>query len=394
MPAAGAVALGKGVAVAHESQRILATDAVVHALVDPAQIHVRLEIHTPQGVDHVDKAIEIHPQVILDRQAVVVPQGLHGALDAVDAGVGQLVHGAAHRLEIEGHIVVAGRGNEQHRLGLRVDDGQDVHVAAAARRHGAVGVDAAEIGAEAVLPQGRILQGRQDVLLDLGVDDRGLGHDLRLDPGAEVLRHIELLRIALVIRQAVDQVEVGCGDQQRVHLSLVQGAHQLLERAIAAQLDRPPVLPFQILAGLVDGRGIHTGDGAEDILALHRVLDGDLPVGIVCVLLHIDLDLGVLGAHLRDLVHPAVIPVYVKAHGALHQAHEEQQHDGRDAEAGFFVLPLLLPLQQIQQHGDQRQHRRADEHELVRQQVGLDDGPAQKGRQRQAEGEHHIKEYF
>ena len=106
---------------------------------------VGVDVHAADGVDDVDEARKIDAEVVLHIHAVEVAQRGHAGLDAVEAGVGQLVLAVG---ACEVNIVVARGVDEGRLLGGGVDHGEDVHVAAGLFGQLAAVVHAAEVDDE------------------------------------------------------------------------------------------------------------------------------------------------------------------------------------------------------------------------------------------------------
>ena len=82
-----------------------------------------------KGVYNLLKSREIHPEIIIDVNAVEHRQGIHAHLYSVNSRVGELVWHAAGNGER--YIVISGSGNQYNLAGIRVDHGKDVYIAAA-----------------------------------------------------------------------------------------------------------------------------------------------------------------------------------------------------------------------------------------------------------------------
>ena len=144
------VPLGKAHPLPGKGQRLDACQLVVALLVGADVLHgelpVGVDADAPQGVNHLHKAGEIHPQVVGDIHPVQCLQGVHRGFHPVDARVGQLVHGAP--CLGEGHVEIPGRGQQEQALFPGVHRRQDVHVAAGQGGHRPKGIAAAEVDHE------------------------------------------------------------------------------------------------------------------------------------------------------------------------------------------------------------------------------------------------------
>ena len=132
---------------------------------------------------------------------------------------------------------------------------------------------------------------------------------------------------------------------------------------------------------------VSTRPGCRSDTALHRVFDG---LGLVLIL-HEEAHLGILGVHLGDVSHLAVVLMDEIRPRALQDAQKQQQHDGRHPGAGLFVLSLLFLLQQKQQQRDQEEQPRCQIDKLIRDQMRIVQRPAQKAGQQQICRKHNVE---
>ena len=204
------VPLGKAHPLPGKGQRLDACQLVVALLVGADVLHgelpVGVDADAPQGVNHLHKAGEIHPQVVGDIHPVQRLQGVHRGLHPVDARVGQLVHGAP--CLGEGHVEIPGRGQQEQALFPGVHRRQDVHVAAGQGGHRPKGIAAAEVDHE---PFRGLLGDRGQRRLLLHVQGAHLPHACfrpLIAPGvgeALLIGHLQHSGLALPLPQGVRQ---------------------------------------------------------------------------------------------------------------------------------------------------------------------------------------------
>ena len=150
--AAVAVAGSVGIALAGESEgagaiNILVEPLLKHAL--PAlqfQWLVGIDIDAAKCVDDLDDSLEADLASVVNLNAEQIFDGVFGHLDAVDAGVGELVFIAGGTVELD--VIVARDRNEEDACGLWIYDGDDINIAAGGLGDGATRVGAGNIHCE------------------------------------------------------------------------------------------------------------------------------------------------------------------------------------------------------------------------------------------------------
>ena len=173
---------------------------------------------------------------MVHRDAVQVAQCSHAGLHAVQTGVGQLVL-AVGAGQI--HIVVAGRVDQCHLLGLGVHHSQNVHVAAGFFGQFTTGVHAAEVDDERLLGDlvglgtgeqtvGHVVQ-RGQTLLGPDTAQRHAGAQEHREHPGHLSGHIVLLT---ALDQQPEQEQQG-GQNDQIQHGQHLGAPQLYQRSHA-----------------------------------------------------------------------------------------------------------------------------------------------------------------
>ena len=302
------------------------------------EIRIGLNIHAAERVDNLHQSREVHTDIVVRLHPVEVAEHLHRLVDAVESGVGELVQLS---VACQRQVVVARRIYQQDLLGRRIDNGENVHVAAALGRdviHARV--DAAAVDHERLLRDGSVRDNRVDLMgRGVGIEHAGL---------------VAEVGVPVLLRE---QVDIALVDQNRVDLVVIERVGQRGHRIVALGLDRA-----EALADLV-----------EDALRVLRIGVGNVAEGIAPRVSHAGGGVVVHDAHLGDLRLRHLADDLAQRgldgvhgnHAVEHRAREQQRHDAHDE------LPCLVaPQGQLHNHAhgvEHDQHHHQDNQIQVRE---------------------------
>ena len=301
----------------------------------------RIHRDAADGVNQGFKACEIDLAVVIDVGVVQRTQGLFRTVDAVEPAMGQLIVSAVGRRIL--HVIIPRCVQQQNLLGHRVDDHQDIDVAAAGIEDFAAGVGAGDVEHEGCL--GHINR----LIRSLFLLDRHFVKQPCLFPEVGV---------SLCIYQ---RIGVGFVHDDRLDVAVVERRHVVVHRFFRDRRDRLLDLGadfFHCLLGVVR---VVAGHHAE--LVVFRALDRP---GLVR-LQHVNpFNRGELIAGCGDRAHRRVGFRGESGCDRRADAHDQRDHNRSDPAA---VAAMARPVARALKQQKCREHRQPGQNGVEHHQV-------------------------
>ena len=322
---------------------------MVHALVDmialpqAVELVVGVHIDAAHGVDESHEGREVHPDIIIQRHIVQCGNGIHGSIDAVDAGVGQFVPGGSGDIRKQDEIVTGRIGHEDG-VGLGIHRHDHVDIASAGRGDLAQRIDTGNVKVKGLIHGTDMLF----VLFRFGLH-------FRLD--LVLIQYAHLVQITFHV--ILDE-RIVCGViYRRIHI--------LVHQCLAGFDDVGELFHRQVLLGLFFHIGLHAAEVLCILRGIHgKGVVGGILNGLGLVFLaddHHHVVHLILGA--GDFPDGIVYLINIEIDHCQEQEQQQAQQKPDDLHPAFFSAH--------DEHGDQKQQEQccaADDEVLQRYKSG------------------------